>query len=243
MESNSTGAKKKDDLLERLRKVEDDGINKSFNNFILVLIILSSITLVLDNPLYDPESQFMKILQVIDIGFTVLFFIEATIKIIAMGFAFNRLGPVTPYIRNTWNILDFFVVCASLIDLIFLVIGVDASSIQSLKALRVFRALRPLRMISKDPGMKLVVNALLASIPSMNNVLLVCSLIILIFSIMGVNFFKGEFYHCQDNPATETKIDMSQVDTKSDCVDKFGGIWVNANMNFDNTLSSMFTLF
>ena len=129
LEKFASNGKKKDEELEKLRKVEDDGLNKRFNDIILVLIILSSITLILDNPLYDPESQFMKILQVIDIGFTFLFFIEAAIKIIAMGFLFNRLGPVTPYIRNYWNILDFFVVCASCIDLIFLVIGLDASSI------------------------------------------------------------------------------------------------------------------
>jgi hypothetical protein len=46
-------------------------------------------------------------------------------------------------------------------------------------------------MVSKDPGMKLVVNALIASLPSMVNVLAVCILIILIFAVMGVNFFKG----------------------------------------------------
>jgi hypothetical protein len=43
------------------------------------------------------------VLKVIDIVFTVLFFIEAVIKILAHGFVFNRLGPVLPYIRNVWN--------------------------------------------------------------------------------------------------------------------------------------------
>ena len=115
----------------------------------------------------------MIVLKYIDIVFTILFTIEAAIKIIALGFAFNRLGPIVPYIRNPWNILDFFVVMASLIDLIIAALGFDASSIQALKSLRVLRAMRPLRMISKDPGMKLVVNALIASIPSMVNVLFV----------------------------------------------------------------------
>jgi len=71
------------------------------------------------------------------------------------------------------------------------------SSLQSLKALRALRALRPLRMISRRPGMKLIVNALLASLPSMTNVTIVCCLFLLIFAIMGVNFFKGKFASCQ----------------------------------------------
>ena len=71
----------------------------------------------------------MIVLKYIDIVFTVLFTIEATIKIIAGGFLFNRLGPIVPYLRNPWNILDFFVVMASLIDLVIAAMGIDASSI------------------------------------------------------------------------------------------------------------------
>jgi hypothetical protein len=82
----------------------------------------------MDNPLQDPESTFMVVLKYIDIVFTILFTIEAMIKIIASGFMFNRLGPIVPYIKNPWNILDFFVVAASLIDLIVAAIGIDASS-------------------------------------------------------------------------------------------------------------------
>lgn len=82
-------------------------------------------------------------------------------------------------------------------------------------------------MISKDPGMKLVVNALLASIPSMSNVLLVCALIILIFSIMGVNFFKGKFHYCDESSLPED-FDYDSIDTKDDCLNG-GGDWVPAN--------------
>ena len=50
--------------------------------------------LTIDNPLYDQQSQFMLILGYIDIGFTVIFSLEAAIKIIAKGFFRNKLGPV-----------------------------------------------------------------------------------------------------------------------------------------------------
>jgi len=60
--------------------------------------------------------------------------------------------------------------------------------------------------------MRLVVNALLASLPSMTNVLLVCTLFILIFSIMGVNFFKGAFWRCSLEDDSEASLD--DIDTK-----------------------------
>jgi hypothetical protein len=135
-------------------------------------------------------------LKKIDLIFTCLFTIEAMVKIMAKGFMFNELGPVEAYIRSYWNILDGFVVMSSLVDLAMGLANINMSSLQSLKALRAFRALRPLRMIARDEGMRLVVNALLASLPSMSNVLLVCGLFIMIFGVMGVGIFKGTFFHC-----------------------------------------------
>ena len=51
--------------------------------------------------------------------------------------------------------------------------------------------------------LQIVVNALMFAIPSIFNVLLVCLLFWLIFSIMGVQFFKGKFYKCVDNESGE----------------------------------------
>lgn len=76
-------------------------------------------------------------------------------------------------------------------------------------------------MIARNEGMRLVVNALLASLPSMTNVLLVCSLFILIFSIGGVNFFKGQFFRCDEtyiNGIQTTALDFSIIHNKTDCL-------------------------
>mmetsp|Transcript_24329 Transcript_24329/g.37629 ORF Transcript_24329/g.37629 Transcript_24329/m.37629 type:complete len:281 (+) Transcript_24329:5543-6385(+) len=191
----------KDDQLQLIFQKKKGGPaqqhpSKVFDNIVLVLILTSSITLGLDNPLNDPEGKLMRVLGTIDYGFTFLFLLEALIKIIAKGLIYNDMGPVQPYLKSYWNLIDAFVVVASLVDLAFTVIGLEMSSLQALKALRALRALRPLRVISRNEGMRLVVNALFASLPSMTNVLLVCSLFILIFSIMGVNFFKGMFASC-----------------------------------------------
>lgn len=60
--------------------------HKIFENFILLLIFTSSVMLVIDNPLDDPKSNKMKILSVLDTIHTILFSIEALIRIIALGF-------------------------------------------------------------------------------------------------------------------------------------------------------------
>ena len=67
--------------------------------------------------------------------------------------------------------------------------GHDTHKLAGLRALRTLRALRPLRMASRLQGMRVVVNALFASIPSLFNVLLVCLLFYFIFGIMAVELF------------------------------------------------------
>jgi len=64
-------------------------INKVFENFIVFLIIVSSIMLVADNPLNNKEDKLMQVLSSIDIVITCLFIMEALIKIIAKGLLFN----------------------------------------------------------------------------------------------------------------------------------------------------------
>ena len=41
-----------------------------------------------------------------------IFFFECVLKVIGMGFVFHK----TSYLRDSWNKLDFLVVCASFFD-------------------------------------------------------------------------------------------------------------------------------
>uniref|UniRef100_A0A8C3VB43 Sodium channel protein n=1 Tax=Catharus ustulatus TaxID=91951 RepID=A0A8C3VB43_CATUS len=82
-----------------------------------------------------------------------------------------------------------------------------------------------------------VVNALLGAIPSIMNVLLVCLIFWLIFSIMGVNLFAGKFYYCV-NTTTDERFDISQINNFSQCEELIQNNetarWKNVKVNFDN---------
>ena len=61
----------------------------TFGRIIIILIIVSSITLALESPLYDPKGDLMVTLNYIDSFTTGSFLIEALLKIITFGFCFN----------------------------------------------------------------------------------------------------------------------------------------------------------
>ena len=162
-----------------------------FEQFIIALIIISSVVLALDEPRLDEDSVLFKIIVVLDYIFVYTFLLECIIKVVVYGFVINKGS----YLRNGWNILDFIIVIVGLIS-----IHSDGGQVDGLRALRTLRALRPIRMASRAEGMKVVVNALFQAIPGCGNVALVCGLFYLIFGILGVNLFKGMFQYCEGCP-------------------------------------------
>ncbi|KAK3508193.1 hypothetical protein QTP70_017067 [Hemibagrus guttatus] len=82
-----------------------------------------------------------------------------------------------------------------------------------------------------------VVNALVGAIPSIFNVMLVCLIFWLIFSIMGVNLFAGKFYYCF-NTTSEEYFSIQEVENKSDCLELSYSSkdvrWLNTKVNYDN---------
>ncbi len=90
----------------------------------------------------------------------------------------------------------------------------------------------------------MVVGALLGAIPSIFNVLMVCLVFWLLFSIMGVQLFAGKFYKCVDSDYKTVAYDI--VQNKKQCLElknltnKYD--WVNSRINFDNTLNAYLAL-
>ena len=107
-----------------------------------IFVLLSTVLLALDNPLDDPDSLKQKILGILDIVMTSVFSFEAVIKISVFGFLLNGKKS---YLRELWNVLDFFVVTVSVLS--YLPIDANLSFYRSMRLLRI---LRPLRMIQRN---------------------------------------------------------------------------------------------
>ena len=169
------------------KKCEALAASKNFESFIIVLILFSSFTLGIDDPLAEPVG----FLQTLDVIMTLIFTGEFLVKAIALGFILHKGS----YMRSGWNVMDFVIVVISMFALFNIGPG------KSLRALRTIRVLRPLRMVQRMPELKLVVDALLNSVGAICNVAMICFLFFLIFAILGVNLFKGVLYACGGDAA------------------------------------------
>uniref|UniRef100_A0A670ZXD6 Sodium channel protein n=1 Tax=Pseudonaja textilis TaxID=8673 RepID=A0A670ZXD6_PSETE len=196
-----------------------------FESFIVFMILLSSGALAFED-IYLSERRNIKImLDYADKIFTYIFVLEMLLKWVAYGFH--------KYFTNAWCWLDFLIVDISLITLIAPLLG--KLEMGPMKSLRTLRALRPLRALSRFEGMRVVVNALLGAIPSIMNVLLVCLIFWLIFSIVGVSLFAGKFGKCINRTETNSVINESVIVYKSDCENSTEQLyWTTVKVNFDN---------
>ncbi|CAK6965532.1 sodium channel%2C voltage-gated, type I like, alpha b isoform X5 [Scomber scombrus] len=196
-----------------------------FESFIIFMILLSSGALAFEDIYIEQRKTIKTVLEYSDKVFTYIFILEMLLKWVAYGFV--------KYFTNAWCWLDFLIVDVSLVSLVANALGY--SELTAIKSLRTLRALRPLRALSRFEGMRVVVNALLGAIPSIMNVLLVCLIFWLIFSIMGVNLFAGKYYYCV-NTTTDETLPIDRANNKTECLNLVNDSarWRNVKINFDN---------
>ncbi|XP_076238674.1 sodium voltage-gated channel paralytic isoform X11 [Calliopsis andreniformis] len=204
--------------------------NKYFETAVILMILLSSLALALEDVHLQQRPILQDILYYMDRIFTVIFFLEMLIKWLALGFKV--------YFTNAWCWLDFIIVMVSLINFVASLCG--AGGIQAFKTMRTLRALRPLRAMSRMQGMRVVVNALVQAIPSIFNVLLVCLIFWLIFAIMGVQLFAGKYFKCVD--ANKTTLSYEIIPDRNACLAE-NYTWENSPMNFDHVGKAYLCLF
>ncbi|XP_036747285.2 voltage-dependent T-type calcium channel subunit alpha-1I isoform X2 [Manis pentadactyla] len=206
--------------------------HKLFDYVVLAFIFLNCITIALERPQIEAGSTERIFLTVSNYIFTAIFVGEMTLKVVSLGLYCGEQA----YLRSSWNVLDGFLVFVSIIDIVVSVASAGGAKILGvLRVLRLLRTLRPLRVISRAPGLKLVVETLISSLKPIGNIVLICCAFFIIFGILGVQLFKGKFYHCLG-------IDTRNITNRSDCM-AANYRWVHHKYNFDNLGQALMSLF
>ena len=152
--------------------------NQYFDNFILLLIILNTVTLMIKH--YSMSIEFEFMLSVTNVCFTTLFSIECTMKI--FGF-----GPLN-YFSDAWNLFDFVTVVGSLLDTSLVFLLPEDSNV-NLAILRLFRAARLLKLLRQSENIRILLWTFMQSLKSLPYVCLLIFLLFFIYSIVGIQMF------------------------------------------------------
>ena len=146
--------------------------SKYFEPIIIAIIVANSLLLGMETS-KTLEERFGDQMRLGNQVALSIFIVEAIIKMVALAPRSHR------YFKDGWNVFDFVVIVAALIP----------ATGQFAVIARLARLLRALRLISAVKELRLIITALLRSIPSVGHVMMLMGIIVYIYAIMGYHFF------------------------------------------------------
>ena len=146
--------------------------HRYFSDFMLVIVIINSITIGIATINSIRNSSAAKVFEVIDYVFLGFFILEFVLKFIVYRFR---------YFLNGWNIFDVIIIVISLIP--------QSTNISSLRALRAFKAFRSFKMIERISSLQSVVTSVFISINSVFWLFVFALIFFYIYAIIGVTLF------------------------------------------------------
>lgn len=163
-----------------------------FQKLIIVLIILNSVLIGLETS-KEYMNAFGYYIDHIDQIILFIFVGEMVLKLYAYGWKF---------FQSAWNLFDSMVILVSVIPSV-------GASFAILRALRIVRTLRLLKNI---PKLKIIIESLLHSIPSIGWIGVLLMIIFYIFAVIGNNLF-GERFPEYFGSLTESLFALFQIMT------------------------------
>ncbi len=145
---------------------------ETFQRFIIGVIVVNAVLLGFETS-KSVMASVGGVVQALDTIALSIFVVEIALKLYVYRLSF---------FRSPWNIFDLAIVGVSLVP-----------AADGLSVLRAMRILRALRLVSLVPSMRIVVQALLGSIPAMSSVIALSALIFYVTAVMATKLFGERF--------------------------------------------------
>jgi len=140
--------------------------------FVTALIVVNAVVLGLETS-QTVVAATGPFLHLIDQAILAVFVIEIVLRI-----GYRRVA----FFRDGWSVFDFLVVAIAL-----------APVTPGLSVLRALRVLRVLRLVTVMPRLKMVVRALLSSLPGLGSIALLQALIFYVGAVISTKLFAADF--------------------------------------------------
>lgn len=159
----------KSSQVEKIRKALE---SERFQHFIVTLIVINSVTIGLETSpaVMAKAGTWLLLIDDIILG---VFAAELLLKLVVYNRRFSH---------DAWNIFDLSIVILALIP-----------SAGPLAVLRTLRILRTLRLLKNVPKLRLIIEALLKSIPSIGWIGVLVMVIFYIFAVIGTSLYGQQF--------------------------------------------------
>jgi voltage-gated sodium channel len=158
-------------MTERCRQVNDD---RRFQGFIIGVIVFNAILMGVET---SPAlmATYGRLLTALNVAVQAIFLAEIAIRLITYW------PRPLHFFRDGWNLFDFSVVVLSLLPM--------AGPFATVS--RLARLLRVVRLVSVAPELRLIIDTMLRSIPSMGHVAALLGVLVYVYAIFGFYMFRN----------------------------------------------------
>ncbi len=158
-------------------------VKKIFLSDIFLLIIISLNALIIFfHGFFHETASVGKLLASVDHIFTILFAIEAAIKVNAYG--------IKGYFKNNWNKFDFLLLMIAFPSLLMWIAPVDLIRLDFLLTLRILRVFKFFRVLRFIPNIEHLLGGLFRALQSSVLILLAFLIFNFIFAVLSFSFFS-----------------------------------------------------
>jgi voltage-gated sodium channel len=144
-----------------------------FQHFILVVIVLGAIVIGVETSA-TLTARYGGLIVAVEMLIQTIFVAEIAIRLLACW------PKPAAFFRNGWNVFDFAVVTASLLP--------QAGPFAMVA--RLARLIRVTRVVSAFPELRLIIGTMIRSIPSMGHVIVLLTLLLYVYAVLGFHFFR-----------------------------------------------------
>ncbi|XP_075219333.1 ca[2+]-channel protein alpha[[1]] subunit D isoform X3 [Lycorma delicatula] len=152
--------------------------SQPFEFTIFILILINTITLAMK--FYKQPEPYTKVLDGLNIFFSVVFALEFVFKLAAFRFK--------NYFGDAWNVFDFIIVLGSFIDIVYADINKGPSLI-SINFFRLFRVMRLVKLLSRGEGIRTLLWTFIKSFQALPYVALLIVMLFFIYAVIGMQVF------------------------------------------------------
>ncbi|BES91322.1 Voltage gated calcium channel Hypothetical protein domain [Nesidiocoris tenuis] len=152
--------------------------SQPFEYTIFTLIMINTITLAMK--FYKQPGYYTKILDVLNVVFSIVFAMEFVFKLAAFRFK--------NYFGDAWNVFDFIIVLGSFIDIIYSELN-PGSNLISINFFRLFRVMRLVKLLSRGEGIRTLLWTFIKSFQALPYVALLIVMLFFIYAVIGMQVF------------------------------------------------------
>src|SRR5688572_22149587 len=157
-------------VIDLARRIAD---SRRFQQLVLAVIVVGAVVVGVETSA-TLTARYRTAIVAVEMLIQAIFVAEIAIRILA---CWPRL---TAFFRNGWNVFDFAVVAASVLP--------QAGAFAMVA--RLARLMRVTRLVSVFPELRLIIGTMVRSIPSMGHVIVLLSLLLYVYAVLGFHFFR-----------------------------------------------------